>query len=72
MNETPSDTNLKPVPWFLRTINKDCPVISREGFYRKLKSGELPSYKFGSKILVNPQEILAAMRQGATMEERER
>lgn len=36
--------------------------ISREAFYRKLKSGELPSYRFGRKILVDVDEILAAMR----------
>ena len=36
--------------------------ISREAFYRKLKSGELPSYRFGRKILVDVDEILTAMR----------
>ena len=36
--------------------------ISREAFYRKLKTGELPSYRFGRKILVDVNEILAAMR----------
>lgn len=64
MQETTSPLNLKPVPEFLRIINENCSVISREGLYRKLKSGELPSYRFGQKILVDPAEILAAMKQG--------
>ena len=36
--------------------------ISREAFYRKIKNGDLPSYRFGRKILVDLDEILAAMR----------
>ncbi len=36
--------------------------VSREAFYKKLKNGELPHYKFGRKILVDIGEILAVMR----------
>ncbi|MCA9466491.1 MAG: helix-turn-helix domain-containing protein [Nitrospira sp.] len=36
--------------------------VSREGLYRKIKSGEIPSYRFGAKILLNVDECLAAMR----------
>ena len=36
--------------------------VSREAFYRKLKSGELPSFRFGQKILVDVDEIIEAMR----------
>ena len=39
--------------------------VNREALYRKLKAGELPSYRFGRKILVDVNELLAAMRQGA-------
>ena len=38
--------------------------VSREAFYKKLKRGELPHYKFGRKIVVNVDEILEAMRAG--------
>jgi len=53
----------KPVPVgeALKYFNNK---ISREAFYRKLKTGELPSYRFGRKVLVDVGEILAAMRQG--------
>ena len=64
-----ADINLKPIPEFLRLLNKETPVISREGLYRKIKSGVLPSYRFGKKILVNPEEIFEAMRQKPTAEE---
>ncbi len=36
--------------------------VSREAFYKKLKNGELPHFKFGRKILINIDEVLAAMR----------
>ena len=36
--------------------------VSREAFYKKLKSGELPHSKFGRKILVNIEEVMEAMR----------
>jgi len=36
--------------------------VSREAFYKKLKSGVLPHFKFGRKILVNIDEVLEAMR----------
>ena len=38
--------------------------VSREAFYRKLQSGELPSYRLGRRILVDVAECKAAMRQG--------
>ena len=38
--------------------------VSRESFYRKIKQGQLPSYRFGRKVLVDVQECLAVMRQG--------
>lgn len=37
--------------------------VSREALYRKLESGELPSFRFGRKILVDVNEIKEAMRQ---------
>ena len=36
--------------------------VSREAFYKKLKRGELPHFKFGRKILVNIEEVMEAMR----------
>ena len=51
----------QPKPVSVRTALKVIPV-SKEAFYRKLKNGQLPSYKFGAKILVDIDEILAAMR----------
>ncbi|MDR4485305.1 MAG: helix-turn-helix domain-containing protein [Nitrospirales bacterium] len=36
--------------------------VSREALYRKLKSGKFPHYRFGAKIMVCPDEILASMR----------
>lgn len=45
---------------------KEIPV-SREALYRKLKRGELPHYKFGGKVMVDVQEILAAMRKGCSL-----
>jgi excisionase family DNA binding protein len=39
-----------------------CIPVSREAFYRKLKKGEIPCWKFGNKILVDVRECLEAMR----------
>ena len=36
--------------------------VSQVAFYRKVKNGELPSYRLGRKILINIDEVLAAMR----------
>ena len=36
--------------------------VSREAFYKKLKNGELPHFKFGRKILINLEEVMASMR----------
>ncbi len=49
---------LMPVKDALKVI-----PVSREAFYRKLKSGELPSYRLGRRILVDIEECKAAMRQ---------
>ncbi|NIV94803.1 helix-turn-helix domain-containing protein [candidate division KSB1 bacterium] len=51
----------RPKPVSVSKALKEIPV-SREALYRKLKRGELPCYKFGKKILVDIDEILAAMR----------
>ena len=37
--------------------------VSREAFYRKLKNGELPCWRFGKRILVDVNQCLEAMRQ---------
>ena len=37
--------------------------VSREAFYRKLKKGELPCWRFGKRILVDVKQCLEAMRQ---------
>lgn len=59
----PADpSKLKPVPWFLEYVNKDVTVISREALYKALQNGTLPSYRFGKKWLIDPEEILAALR----------
>ena len=50
---------IKPVS--VREALKSIPV-SREAFYRKLKKGEIPCWRFGKKILVDVDEVLAAMR----------
>jgi len=52
-----------PVPEFLALVNNGKKRLSREKLYRLLKSGELPSYRFGRKILVDPTEIFQSMRQ---------
>jgi len=54
----PND-RLMPIKEALKII-----PVSREAFYRKLKSGELPSYRLGRKILVDVGEIKSVMRQG--------
>ncbi len=53
----PKERNLRPVKEALKII-----PVSREAFYRKLHSGELPCYRFGRKILVDVEECLRAMR----------
>ena len=49
----------------LQTVKEALEVIpvSREAFYKKLQSGELPSYRLGRRILVDIEECKAAMRQ---------
>ena len=51
----------RPKPVSVPEALKAIPV-SREAFYRKIKNGELPSYRFGKKILVDVDEVLAVMR----------
>lgn len=36
--------------------------VSREFFYRAIKSGKVPSYRLGGRVLVDVEECLAAMR----------
>ena len=48
---------LKPIKEAARLIN-----VSPFALYRKVKNGELPSYRFGRKVLINMDEVLAAMR----------
>ncbi|MDR4495117.1 MAG: helix-turn-helix domain-containing protein [Nitrospirales bacterium] len=52
-------SEMKPVtvPEALKVI-----PVSREAFYRKLKKGELPCWRFGKRILVDVNQILEAMR----------
>ncbi len=54
---TPQELKLITVAKALKTI-----PVNREAFYRKLQKGELPSYRFGRRILVDIGECLAAMR----------
>ncbi len=49
---------LMPVKDALKVI-----PVSREAFYRKLQTGELPSYRLGRRILVDIEECKEAMRQ---------
>jgi len=37
--------------------------VSREALYRRIKEGRFPCWRFGKKILVDPDEILSLMRQ---------
>ncbi len=52
-------TEVRPVT--VREALKVIPV-SREAFYRKLKKGELPCWRFGKRILVDVNQCLEAMR----------
>ena len=55
------DSPINPDLLSVRDALKIIPV-SREALYRKLKRRELPSYRFGAKVLVDLDEILRAMR----------
>lgn len=59
--------DLMPIPAFLELVNREHQNISREGFYSALKNGSLPCYRFNRKILVDPSEILNAMRRGGSL-----
>ena len=54
---SPNNPDLLSVPDALKII-----PVSREALYRKLKTKELPSYRFGGKVLIDLHEVLAAMR----------
>jgi len=58
-NMDPTSTGVRPV-----TVSEALKVIpvSREFFYRAIKSGKLPSYRLGRRVLVDVNECLAAMR----------
>ena len=49
---------LMPVKDALKVI-----PVSREAFYKKLQTGELPIYRLGRGILVDIEECKEAMRQ---------
>jgi excisionase family DNA binding protein len=51
--------SIQPIP--VKEALKQIPV-SREFFYRAIKSGKLPSYRLGRRVLVDVDECLAAMR----------
>ena len=53
-----NNSQLMPVKDALKVI-----LVSREALYKKLKSGELPSYRLGRRILVDIEECREAMRQ---------
>ncbi len=57
VEKPPSNQSYASVKEALRIL-----PVSREAFYKKLKTGELPHFKFGRKILVNIEEVLEAMR----------
>ena len=40
--------------------------VSAFSLYRKLKTGELPGYRFGRRVLLDLDEVLSAMRQAAS------
>ncbi|GJL56889.1 MAG: hypothetical protein NPIRA02_40210 [Nitrospirales bacterium] len=52
-----NEPNLVSVPQALKVL-----PVAKESLYRRLKSGELPCYKFGRKVLVDVKEIQDAMR----------
>ena len=37
--------------------------VSPYALYRKVQTGDLPSYRFGRKVLIDVAEVLSAMRQ---------
>ncbi|MCA9469948.1 MAG: excisionase family DNA-binding protein [Nitrospira sp.] len=57
MEAVASNPKLIPVSEALKMLS-----VSREAFYRRIKSGDIPSYKFGRKVLLNIDEVLEAMR----------
>jgi len=58
MDTTSTGVSPVTVPEALKVI-----PVSREAFYRKLKKGELPCWRFGKRILVDVNQCLEAMRQ---------
>ena len=46
--DSPLNPDLLSVPDALKII-----PVSREALYRKLKNKELPSYRFGGKVLID-------------------
>jgi len=57
IEEPPPDRSYTSVKEALRIL-----PVSREAFYKKLKNGQLPHYKFGRKILVNMEEVMSVLR----------
>ena len=56
-----SDNQLIPAKPAAKILN-----VSYFALLRKIKAGELPSYSFGRKILVDLEEVKLAMRRNPT------
>jgi excisionase family DNA binding protein len=48
----------------LRSVRDNAKMfgVSRSGLYRKIRAGEVPSYRFGRKVLIDPAELREALR----------
>lgn len=42
--------------------------VSRFSLYRKIRSGEIPAYHFGRKVLLDPAEFRESLRRPAKSE----
>lgn len=52
-----SESSLRSVRDNARMFN-----VSPNALYRKIRAGELPAYRFGRKVLVDPVELREALR----------
>lgn len=57
----------QPSPRRLLSIPDALPFLpfSREHIYRMVKRGDVPSYRLGRRVVIDLEEVLQAMRQGA-------
>ena len=55
---TPQASALQTVPQFLASQ----PAVGKKKFYQMLADDQLPKYLMGKRILVNPIEVLAALK----------